>query len=136
MPVTTSPPSKASCDAVSTAKWSFGGREVVQENFKLVLLAITVISVMPVGVEFVRARRAAKRGESPLLELATVGEMKPENAKGGGRDGSDLAGTLAAIALAVIDGSRTARAHVPSQRRRRIPSGGAADKKRSASIKP
>ena len=38
--------------------------------------------------------------------------------------------------IAVIDGSRTARAPVPSQRRRRIPSGGAADKKRSASIKP
>ena len=49
--------------------------------------------------------------------------------EGGGRDGSELAGTLAAIALAVIDGSRTARAPVPSQRRRRRPSGGAADKK-------
>ena len=134
MPVTTSPPSKASCDAVSTAKWSFGGREVVQENFKLVLLAITVISVKPWG--WSSSAAGGKAGGVASLGAGDRGRDEPRECEGGGRDGSDLAGTLAAIALAVIDGSRTARAPVPSQRRRRIPSGGAADKKRSASIKP
>ena len=62
---------------LSPSIW-FGGREIVQENFKLVILAIIVISVLPAVVEFVRARRASKRGESALLELATVGEVKPE----------------------------------------------------------
>lgn len=62
------------------AGWWFGGLESVQKNFKLVILAIIVISVMPAVVEFVRARRAARKGESALLELATVGEVKPEEA--------------------------------------------------------
>lgn len=60
------------------AGWWFGGREIVQKNFKLVILAIIVISILPAVVEFIRAKRAAARGDSPLLELATVGEVEPE----------------------------------------------------------
>jgi len=43
------------------AGWWFGGREVVQKNFKLVILAIIVISVLPGFYEFIRARRGQKR---------------------------------------------------------------------------
>ena len=41
----------------------FGNRPWVQSNFKLVILAIIIISVMPMVVEFIRSRRAAA-GES------------------------------------------------------------------------
>jgi membrane-associated protein len=37
--------------------WWFGGREVVQKNFKLVIVAIIVISILPAVIEFVRNRR-------------------------------------------------------------------------------
>ena len=37
--------------------WWFGGREIVQKNFKLVILAIIVISVIPAVVEFIRNKR-------------------------------------------------------------------------------
>jgi membrane-associated protein len=36
--------------------WWFGGQEVVQKNFKLVILAIIVISILPAVVEFLRKR--------------------------------------------------------------------------------
>jgi membrane-associated protein len=36
----------------------FGNLPMVQRNFKLVILAIIVVSVMPIVVEYVRARRA------------------------------------------------------------------------------
>jgi len=36
--------------------WWFGGLETIQKNFKLVILAIIVISVLPAFVQFVRAR--------------------------------------------------------------------------------
>ena len=39
------------------AGWWFGGREVVQRNFKLVILVIIVISVLPGVYEYLRARR-------------------------------------------------------------------------------
>jgi membrane-associated protein len=42
------------------AGWWFGGREVVQRNFKLVIVAIIVISVLPGVYEFIRARRGQK----------------------------------------------------------------------------
>jgi membrane-associated protein len=47
------------------AGWWFGGLEVVQKRFKLVIVAIIVISVLPGAVEFVRAWRARKNGEPP-----------------------------------------------------------------------
>lgn len=43
------------------AGWWFGGRDVVQRNFKLVILAIIVISVLPAVYEFIRARRGPKQ---------------------------------------------------------------------------
>ncbi len=42
------------------AGWWFGGREVVQRNFKLVIVAIIVISVLPGVYEYIRARRGHK----------------------------------------------------------------------------
>jgi membrane-associated protein len=39
------------------AGWWFGGQEVVQKNFHLVIVAIIVISVLPGVYEYVRARR-------------------------------------------------------------------------------
>jgi membrane-associated protein len=41
------------------AGWWFGGLEVVQKNFKLVILAIILISVIPPVLEFVKSRRRA-----------------------------------------------------------------------------
>jgi membrane-associated protein len=41
--------------------WGFGGLERVQKNFKLVILAIIVISVLPAVFEFVRAWFAARK---------------------------------------------------------------------------
>jgi membrane-associated protein len=42
------------------AGWGFGGREVVQRNFKLVIVAIIVISVLPGVYEYIRARTGHK----------------------------------------------------------------------------
>jgi membrane-associated protein len=42
-------------------RW-FGGQEFVQKNFKLVTVAIIVISVLPGVYEFIRARRGHKSG--------------------------------------------------------------------------
>jgi membrane-associated protein len=41
--------------------WWFGGREVVQKNFKLVIVAIIVISVLPGVFEYLRARAGRNR---------------------------------------------------------------------------
>ena len=50
------------------AGWWFGGREVVQRNFKLVILAIIVISVLPGVFEYIRARRGLTK---PAIESGT-----------------------------------------------------------------
>lgn len=42
----------------------FGGIELVKNNFELVIVAIILISVMPMVVEFVLARRRRARGEA------------------------------------------------------------------------
>jgi membrane-associated protein len=47
------------------AGWWFGGRAVVQKNFKLVILAIIVISILPAVIEFLRNWR---RGRHPDAE--------------------------------------------------------------------
>jgi membrane-associated protein len=39
--------------------WWFGGLETVQKNFKLIILAIIVISVLPPLIEFARSRGKA-----------------------------------------------------------------------------
>jgi membrane-associated protein len=40
----------------------FGGIEFIQKNFELVIVAIVLISVMPMVVEFILARRRASKG--------------------------------------------------------------------------
>lgn len=42
------------------AGWWFGNLEIVRRNFELVLIAIIGISVLPMAIEFLRARRAAR----------------------------------------------------------------------------
>lgn len=48
--------------------WWFAGSEIVQNNFKLVILAILVVSVLPAVVEFIRARGKAKQAAEPVAE--------------------------------------------------------------------
>jgi len=45
--------------------YRFAGTELVRKNFKLVILAIILISILPAVVEFLRARAADKASESP-----------------------------------------------------------------------
>lgn len=54
----------------------FGKLHFVQKNFELVILAIIVISVLPVVIEFIKARREGKRENlgMDVLEATTVGE--------------------------------------------------------------
>lgn len=56
------------------AGYAFGSNEFVQKQFHLVIGVIIVISVLPALWEVVRARRAAAKGESALLEATTLGE--------------------------------------------------------------
>lgn len=61
--------------------WWFGGREVIQKNFKLVIVAIIVISVLPAVIEFLRNRRRkhdqdTTASEPSVLEASTVGESE------------------------------------------------------------
>jgi membrane-associated protein len=53
--------------------WWFGGLESVQKNFKLVIVAIIFISILPGVVEFLRVRMAAKR-ELETAQPSAVGE--------------------------------------------------------------
>jgi membrane-associated protein len=46
------------------AGWWFGGREVIQKNFKLVIVAIIVISILPAVIEALRARGRRQRDEA------------------------------------------------------------------------
>jgi membrane-associated protein len=46
--------------SLTYAGYFFGTRPFVQQNFKLVIIAIIVISVIPVAIEFVRAWREKK----------------------------------------------------------------------------
>src|SRR3954469_736443 len=71
--------------------WWFGGREVIQKNFKLVILAIIVISVLPAVVEVLRnwyrGRGAGHGPQSPGREAGTAqqdgaGEFEPVHAGG------------------------------------------------------
>jgi membrane-associated protein len=53
----------------------FGNLPFVKKNFELVILAIILISLVPVIIEFWKARKAAKIGKAdPILEATTVGE--------------------------------------------------------------
>ena len=46
------------------AGYFFGNIKFVQDNFELVIVAILVISVIPIGVEWVKARKAMKGAKS------------------------------------------------------------------------
>lgn len=52
----------------------FGKFEIVKKNFELVIIAIVLISVLPMAIEFIKARRDAKRGYDALLQATTIGE--------------------------------------------------------------
>ena len=54
----------------------FGSHPFVKKHFELVIVAIVVISVIPMGVELVRARAAAKRGGSAVVEATTIGRSE------------------------------------------------------------
>ncbi|MDR3636720.1 MAG: DedA family protein [Isosphaeraceae bacterium] len=56
------------------AGWWFGGREVIQKNFKLVIIAIIAISVLPAFVEFLRKRGKRPRVGEGALEATPLGE--------------------------------------------------------------
>jgi membrane-associated protein len=52
----------------------FGSFEFVQKHFEMVIVAIVIISVLPMVIEFIRARRLAKRGADVILAATTLGE--------------------------------------------------------------
>jgi membrane-associated protein len=54
--------------------WYFGGLESVQKNFKLVIVGIIVISVLPAVFEFGKGYLASRKGRSALLEATTLGD--------------------------------------------------------------
>lgn len=53
------------------AGWKFGGYPAVQKNFKLVILAIIVLSILPALVEILRTRWAARH---KVLETSVAGK--------------------------------------------------------------
>ena len=57
-----------------SAGYFCGGFAFVKKHFELVIVAIVVISVLPMVWEFWQARRAARRGGDALLAATTVGE--------------------------------------------------------------
>lgn len=56
---------------------SFGNLPVVKRNFQIVILAIVVISTIPVAVEFAREWKRRRAG-APTLEPAPQIEVEPE----------------------------------------------------------
>lgn len=48
------------------AGYWFGGYEIVQKRFELVVIAIVLISVLPIGIELLRARRSAGARATPV----------------------------------------------------------------------
>jgi membrane-associated protein len=58
------------------AGYALGSNAFVRKNFELVIVAIVVISVLPMVVEIIRAKRAAKAGGSALVEATTIGRSE------------------------------------------------------------
>ncbi len=56
--------------------WKFGALESVQKNFKLVVVAIIFVSILPGVVEFLRVRTAGKRA-AEAVEPSMVGDEAP-----------------------------------------------------------
>ena len=59
------------------AGYALGSNAFVKKHFELVIVAIVIISVLPMVVEVIRARRAAaKPGASPIVEATTIGQSE------------------------------------------------------------
>ena len=58
------------------AGYALGSNTFVRKNFELVIVAIVIISVLPMVVEFIRAKRAAKAGGSAVVEATTIGRSE------------------------------------------------------------
>jgi membrane-associated protein len=54
----------------------FGQTKIVREKFELVIVGIVFVSVLPMLVEFIRARRASKAGGSAVVEATTIGQSE------------------------------------------------------------
>jgi membrane-associated protein len=52
----------------------FGEMEFVKKNFELVIIAIVVISVLPMGIELIRAKREKSKQNSDASETVAVGD--------------------------------------------------------------
>ncbi len=52
--------------------WLFGNISWVKKNFELVVVAIVVISVLPIGFEISRGWLAARKGKSAIVEATTL----------------------------------------------------------------
>ena len=56
---------------------AFGNIEFVKKRFELVIVAIVVISVLPMAIEMYKAWRDSKKGVDPILQATTLGEQPP-----------------------------------------------------------
>ena len=54
------------------AGWKFGSLPFIQKNFELVLVAVVIISVIPVLIEVARGWLAARKGHSALVEATSL----------------------------------------------------------------
>ena len=61
------------------AGWLFGNVGFVKKHFELVIVAIVLISVLPMAFELWQARKEAKRGGSPVLQATTIGDSPNPN---------------------------------------------------------
>ena len=59
-----------------TGGYFLGGLPFFKKHFELVILAIVFVSLIPMVVEILRARAAAKRGGSALVEATTIGKSE------------------------------------------------------------
>ena len=56
------------------AGWWLGSKKFFKEHFELVIIIIVAISLVPVAIEFIKAKLHQKRGIDPILEATTLGE--------------------------------------------------------------
>lgn len=71
--------------------WFFGGMEVVKKNFELVIVAIVLISVLPMVVEFILARRRKSRDlAADDLAAADLAAREPALADAAALDAASL----------------------------------------------
>ena len=71
-------------NAFLLAGYFFADLPVVREQFHYIILAISMISIMPIGIEYLRARREARRrgpaasaaGENPATDSVRPGRSR------------------------------------------------------------